>query len=155
MKFSIKYFFSQCDQMRSFLWILSYLLKKFLMENFNSCAVRLALPIHLIMMKMINFFCCLVDRRKAFSLISSQDHCQRSPLSRIFDTPRAGLEPTQNLCSGLVEWSCAVVITTIHHGATFELQLFDGEGSSIFSHFFLVEIFVLQLYKTYFVKYFG
>ena len=31
MKFSNKYFFSKCDQIRSFLWILSHLLKKFLM----------------------------------------------------------------------------------------------------------------------------
>ena len=34
MKFSIKDFFSKCDQIRSFLRIWSHLLKKFLMENF-------------------------------------------------------------------------------------------------------------------------
>ena len=34
MKFSIKDFFSKCDQIRNFLWILSHLLKKSLMENF-------------------------------------------------------------------------------------------------------------------------
>ena len=39
MKFSIKDFFSQCDQIRSFPWIWSHLLKKFLMENFIFCAV--------------------------------------------------------------------------------------------------------------------
>ena len=33
MKFSIKDFFSKCDQIRSFLWIWSHLLKKSLMEN--------------------------------------------------------------------------------------------------------------------------
>ena len=54
----------------------------------------------------------VVDRRKTFSLISSQDHCQRSPSLRISDTLRAGFKPAQNLSSGLVEWSCAVVITT-------------------------------------------
>ena len=42
-------------------------------------------------------FCGMVDRRKAFSLISSRDHCQRSSPSR------AGFEPAQNLSSGLVE----------------------------------------------------
>ena len=57
-------------------------------------------------------FCGMVDRRKAFSLISSRGHCQRSSLSRISDTPRAGFEPAQNLSSGLVKWRCAVVITT-------------------------------------------
>ena len=34
MKFSIKGFFSKCDQIRSFLWIWSHLLKKPLTENF-------------------------------------------------------------------------------------------------------------------------
>ena len=34
MKFSIKDLFSKCDQIRSFLWIWSHLLKKSLMENF-------------------------------------------------------------------------------------------------------------------------
>ena len=39
MKFSIKDFFSKCDQIRSFPRIWSYLLKKSLMENFIFCAV--------------------------------------------------------------------------------------------------------------------
>ena len=34
MKFSIECFFSKCDQIRNFLWIWPYLLKKSLMENF-------------------------------------------------------------------------------------------------------------------------
>ena len=38
-------------------------------------------------------FCGMVDRRKAFSLISSRVHCQRSSQSRISDTPGAGFEP--------------------------------------------------------------
>ena len=39
MKFSVKDFFSNCDQIRSFLWIWSHLLRKSLMENFIFCAV--------------------------------------------------------------------------------------------------------------------
>ena len=39
MKFSIKDFFSKCDQIRSLLWIWSHLLKKALMENFIFYAV--------------------------------------------------------------------------------------------------------------------
>ena len=66
----------------------------------------------MMMMMMINCFCGMVDQRKAFSLISSQNHCQRSSPSRISDTPWAGFEPAQSLRSGLVQWSCAVVITT-------------------------------------------
>ena len=40
MKFSIRDFFSKCDQIRSFLRIWSHLLKKSLMENFIFCAVE-------------------------------------------------------------------------------------------------------------------
>ena len=39
MKFFIKDFFSQCDQIRRKLGIWSHLLKKSLMENFIFCAV--------------------------------------------------------------------------------------------------------------------
>ena len=39
MKFSIKDFFDKCDQIVSFLRILSHLLKKSLMKNFIFCAV--------------------------------------------------------------------------------------------------------------------
>ena len=38
MEFSIKDFFSKCDQIRRFLRIWSRLLKKSLMENFIFCA---------------------------------------------------------------------------------------------------------------------
>ena len=48
---------------------------------------------------MMDCFCGMVDGRKAFSLISSRDHCQRSSPSRISDTPRAGFEPAHNLSS--------------------------------------------------------
>ena len=39
MKFSISDFISKYDQIRSFLWIWSHLLKKFVMENFIFYAV--------------------------------------------------------------------------------------------------------------------
>ena len=38
MKFSIRYFFSKCDQIPSFLRVWSHLLKKSLMEKFIFCA---------------------------------------------------------------------------------------------------------------------
>ena len=60
-------------------------------------------------MKMKNFFCGMIDRRKTFRLISSLDHCQRSSPSRMSNTPRAAFEPVQNLSSGFVEGSCAAV----------------------------------------------
>ena len=68
--------------------------------------------VRMIMIMVMNCFCVMVDRRKAFSLISSRNHCRRSWPSWISDTPRVGFEPAQNLISGLVKWSCAVVITT-------------------------------------------
>ena len=41
MKFSIKDFFSKCDQIRSFLRVWSHLLKESLLENFNFlCSVN-------------------------------------------------------------------------------------------------------------------
>ena len=58
----------------------------------------------IMVMKMINCFCEMVDRGKTFSLISSEDHCQRSSRSRISDTPRAGFEHAQNLSSGLASY---------------------------------------------------
>ena len=39
MKFFIKDFFNKCDQIRSFQWSWSHLLKKSLMENFIFCGV--------------------------------------------------------------------------------------------------------------------
>ena len=57
----------------------------------------------MMMMMMKNYFCGMVDRRKAFSLISNWDHCQRSSLSGVSYMPRAGFEPAQNLNSGLVQ----------------------------------------------------
>ena len=41
LKFSIKDFFSKCDQIRTKLWICSHLLKKSLMESFIFCAVMI------------------------------------------------------------------------------------------------------------------
>ena len=64
------------------------------------------------MIMMMNYFYGMVERRIAFSLISDQDHCQRSSPWQISDTLQAGFEPEQNLSSGLFEWSFAVVITT-------------------------------------------
>ena len=75
----------------------------------------------MMMMKimMMNCFCGMVDWRKKFSLISSRDHCQRSSPSRISGTQQTGFETgfesAQNLSSSLVEWKCAVVITTAPH----------------------------------------
>ena len=46
MKFPIKDFFSEYDQIRRNLRILSHLLKKFLIENFIFCALGEIIPVH-------------------------------------------------------------------------------------------------------------
>ena len=89
--------------------------------NLNWICLHISLPVLLVShsslililaMMMMNCFRGMVARQKAFSLISSQDHCQRSSPCQISNTPSAGFKPAQNLSSGFVEWSCAVVITT-------------------------------------------
>ena len=64
------------------------------------------------MMMMMNYFSWMVYRRKALSLISSQNHGQRFSPSQISDTPRIGLEPKQNLSSDFFERSCLLEIIT-------------------------------------------
>ena len=95
------------------------------------------ISISLMMMKMMNCFCSMVDRRKVLSLIFSLDHCQRSSPSPIFDTPPARIEPEQNLSSGLVEWSCAVVITTTpqNYPATMISLIYDKFATFIYQNF--------------------
>ena len=57
----------------------------------------------MMMIMMMNCFRGMVNRRKAFNLISIRDHCQRSAPLQISDTPRTGFEPPQNLSPVLVE----------------------------------------------------
>ena len=59
------------------------------------------------LMMMMNCFCGMIDQWKAFSLISSWDHCQGSSPLQISNRLQ-GFELVQNLSSGFVEWSCAV-----------------------------------------------
>ena len=66
----------------------------------------------MMMIMVMNCFCGMVDQRKAFSFISSHEHCQRSSPLQMSDTLQAGFQPVQNLNLGFDEWSCAVVITT-------------------------------------------
>ena len=55
------------------------------------------------MMMMMNCFCGLVDRQKAFSFISSQDFFQGFLPSPISETSQAGFGPVLNQSSGFVE----------------------------------------------------
>ena len=96
---------------------------------------------------MMNCFCGMVDRWKAFSLISSPDHCQKFSPLRISDTPQAGFGPAQNLSSGLLEWSCAVVITTIWWANSTPLivdSCFKGFSFHTFTKEFFIALFCLS-----------
>ena len=54
----------------------------------------------------------LTHEIKISSVFFNRNHCQKSSLSRISNRSQAGIEPAQNLSSGLVEQSYAIVITT-------------------------------------------
>ena len=86
------------------------ILLKWSSKGQNFAALWLAMM--MMLMTMMIFFCGMVDRRKAFSLISSQPHCQRSSPWRIYHMSSAGSKHAQNLSWSFVKWSCAVVITT-------------------------------------------
>ena len=67
------------------------------------------------LMMMMNCFCGMVDRRKAFSLISNRDHCQRSSQSRISDTPSrvwTCAEPEFRLSSN--SWNVTILVCKLN-----------------------------------------
>ena len=103
---------------------------------------------------MMKCFCGIVDRRQAFSLIFSRDHCQRSSPSRIFDTPSAEFEPGQNLSSGVVDWSCAVVVTTIPV-VSFQLLTFEVARFSNLVYLGSVGLWVLWFPCHFFISVFA
>ena len=76
MEFSIKDFFSKCDQIRSFPRIWSHLLKKALMENFIFCAVgkRVKLTNSILLIRTCNASQCLLW--KFYSLSSGNNQGQ-------------------------------------------------------------------------------
>ena len=55
MMFSIKDLFCKCDQIHSFLWIWSHLLRKSLMQNLIFCAVQEQCT-HLILLRAVKIF---------------------------------------------------------------------------------------------------
>ena len=66
MKFSIKDFFSKCDQIRSFLRIWSRLLKKSIMENFIFCEMKVILVSHFIYPWLFSFDTIVSERGHSF-----------------------------------------------------------------------------------------
>ena len=78
-------------------------------------------PVIVYLMMNVNCF------RDMVTFISSRVHCQRSSPSRFSDKARAGFEPAKNLCPGLSEWTCAVVITTTpwRHIENLLVKIFD------------------------------
>ena len=91
MKFSIKHFFSKCDQIHSFLQIWLYLPKKSLMENFIFCAVCLIGQKFFSTIFRSRHHRCFI--KKVFLKISQNS--QESVCARVsFFNKTAGLMPT-------------------------------------------------------------
>ena len=102
MKILFAYVICICHLHMSLVQIKKKKVKKVNMQR-DMCSIVMMMMLMVMMMMMMNCFCGMVDRRKAFSLISSRDHCQRSSPLRISDTPRTGYEPAPNLSSDFVE----------------------------------------------------
>ena len=76
---------------------------KLLLQPDSNMLKLVVILTQIMMIMMMNGFCGMVDRRKAFSLILSRNYFQISSPSRISYTARAGFEPAKNLSSGFVE----------------------------------------------------
>ena len=76
-----------------------FLRTPFLQNTFKRLHLKMMIKVQMTM----NYFCRKDDRRKAFSLISSQEYCQGSSPLQIFDTQGAGVASAQNLSSDFVE----------------------------------------------------
>ena len=114
-----------CAQVFKFLKIVPYLLRQESSKGQNTTNQTWeSLMMMMMMMMMKNCFCGMVDKRKAFSLISSQDHCQRSSSSRISNASRAGyritiFDLTQLWIIGLTEqcsiWNFSSMFSLFFH----------------------------------------
>ena len=96
---------------------------------FNSCissGINILQMLYSVLQVLImNCFCGMVNRQKAFSLISSRERCQSSSPSQIYDTPRAGFAPAQNLLSWMKLCNIDNHYTTVPH-ALFFIHCFTG-----------------------------
>ena len=75
---------------------------KLLLQPDSNMLKLVVMLTQMMMIMMMNGFCGMVDRRKAFSLILSRNHFQISSPSRISYAARAGFEPAKNLSSGFL-----------------------------------------------------
>ena len=94
----------------------------------------------------------MVVRWKAFSLIFSWDHCQRSSPSEISDTPQAGFEPAENLSSGLVKGSCAVLITTTPYDNIY-IYIYIYQNDKEIKPIYIFDTYILYYTIIYIILY--
>ena len=110
------------------LWILeefwlcySSVFRKYLRESLNSSKhIFFCYLERRLMMMMMNCFVVWLTDERCLALFPARSITTDPHPLRISDTPRAGFELAQNLSSGFVEWSSAVVITITprHHFTT-------------------------------------
>ena len=96
MKFSIKNFFSKCDQGRSFLQFWPHLLKKSLMENFSFCTVT-----RKYLLTLFQLFLHTVPEER-------QKYYERGGRGRFFNEIRNDWISVKNNCSDMDNQSQAV-----------------------------------------------
>ena len=123
---------------------------------FNSCISSginiLQMLYSVLQVLIVNCFCGTVNRQKAFSLISSRERCQSSSPSQIYDTPRAGFAPAQNLLSWMKLCNIDNHYTTVPH-TVFFIHCFTGAiqcFTGIIDMILLVSEMLLT-YKNFFI----
>ena len=80
MKFSIKDFFSKCDQIRSKLRIWSYLLNKSFMENFIFCAVDVGFHFFVAILKSLTLSMRLISAMMRSQIFKQRNFILSVPL---------------------------------------------------------------------------
>ena len=131
MKFSIKDFLSKCDQIRSFLRIWSYLLKKSLKENFGFCAVYIRVMWRVKFVQFVRLICRAQFFKPQIIFVKSSiiDICQTHLcVSAIYRVIALNLEyhvTVVNLPSDLETYSgaCQTSLTELSEKISYQLML--------------------------------
>ena len=93
--------------------------------------------VHEVKLMMMHCFCGMVDWRKAFSLISNRDHCQRSSPSRISYTPPWIYKISFFECCSVVTYECQIMFKFFRFFA-FVYYFFNFLFRFIYHHFIFV-----------------
>ena len=94
------------------------------------------------MTMMMNFFLGIFEQRKALSLISSRDHCQRFSPLQISDTLREESKSAKNLSTDFVEWSFVVVFSQ-------KKSVKNNKAQHIYMHVYtFINVYIQVIYTS-------